>query len=128
LLLTLAVLLTLTLQCRDWQVPGLVQHHVPMAGYPTRAEVEAAHRILGAHLARGEVVWVHCQAGIDRTGTVIGAWFAAQGHPPGEVCERLIGNFPAYRRRPAFVDLWAPCRDRIHEFAAAADDVEPGSG
>ena len=50
------------------------------------------------------------------------------GHPPGEVCERLIGKFPAYRREPAFVDLWAPCRERIHEFAAAAGGAGPGSG
>lgn len=34
---------------------------------------------IDAHLARGELVYVHCWGGIGRTGTIVGCWLARHG-------------------------------------------------
>jgi len=45
--------------------------------------------ILDDALSRGWRVYVHCQAGLGRTGTVIGCYLARHGFTGAEALERL---------------------------------------
>jgi len=110
-------LLTLTSDFQDFGIERLTQHHVPMADVPTRAQVELTTDLVGEHLARGEPVWNHCQRGIDRTGTAIGAYLVTTGHRADRVIQELIARFPARRRTPQMLELWQPYADLIRSFS-----------
>lgn len=67
---------------RDWvNDAGLMLYHVPVVDMeaPTQAQLDrcisAIDRANGQHLG----VAVHCAAGLGRTGTILAAWFVAQG-------------------------------------------------
>jgi len=109
-------LITLTEEFQSYGVPGLQQHHVPIAGTPTRQEVEPAVALIREHLSRDERVWVHCQHGIDRTGCVIGCYLASAGQPPERVVTELFERFPERRRHPLYVELWRPYAELIRSF------------
>ena len=109
--------ITLTPLCRQFGIPGLAEHHVPMGDRPTRADVARAVELVRTSLAGGGAVWVHCQHGIDRTGCVIGSYLAAAGRPPEAVVAELFGRFPERRRHPRMVELWRPYADMIRSFA-----------
>ena len=61
----------------DQQVPRAIAHM-----YEIQMEIELA-------LASGRGVYVHCRAGIGRTGTVVGCFLIEQGAAPGAALEQL---------------------------------------
>jgi hypothetical protein len=48
-------------------------------GIPTTAQMQEALDLLDAAIARGHTVYVHCYAGIGRTGTVVGCFLVRHG-------------------------------------------------
>jgi protein-tyrosine phosphatase len=48
-------------------------------GIPTTAQMREALDLLDAAIARGHRVYLHCYAGIGRTGTVVGCYLVRHG-------------------------------------------------
>ena len=80
------------------EYPGLlasfgVEHHrfaLPDHAVPSdRSHVVAALDAIDAALGAGRHVYLHCRAGIGRTGLVIGCWLARHGEPGEAALERL---------------------------------------
>lgn len=71
-------------------------------GVPTPAGMRRALDAIGAALAGGEAVYLHCRAGIGRTGTVAGCLLVEQGFAPGEALQLLERKFKAMSKS-AFV-------------------------
>jgi rhodanese-related sulfurtransferase len=94
---------------------GVTRENVPIADWhaPREAELERAVGWIESVLAgRGQRLYVHCRAGIERTGTVVAAWRArTSGEPFG-------------------VALWSvrrhgwPARPLPHQQRAAEDWLE----
>ena len=80
---------------------------------PSRLEVERALSLIAS---RAFPVWIHCRQGLDRTGAVIGSYLVSRGADPERVIGELLDLFPARRRTPAFLDLWAPYSRLIRSF------------
>jgi hypothetical protein len=112
-----SVLITLTPLFRDYKVAGLLQHHLPLSEIPSREQVVDAVKLVRQQLNEGQVVWVHCQQGIDRTGCVIGAYLVAAGQAPTSVLAELFQRFPSARRQTRMAELWAPFRELVCSFA-----------
>ena len=51
---------------------------------------------IDTHIAKGDVVYLHCWGRVGRTGTVVGCWLTRYGYPGTEALERLA-------------ELWAEC-------------------
>ena len=51
---------------------------------------------IDTHIAKGDVVYLHCWGGVGRTGTIVGCWLARRGSPGPAALERLA-------------ELWATC-------------------
>ncbi len=50
---------------------------------PPRVKVARILDEIDSALERGKSVYVHCRAGLGRTGLVVGCFLARHGHPPG---------------------------------------------
>lgn len=88
------VLVTLTVA--DLPQPPLQQHglrnlHLPVHDHepPTVAQMQMLLARMSAMLRAGEVLAVHCLAGLGRTGTVLAAWLVREGLTAEEALRRL---------------------------------------
>lgn len=64
-------------------------------GIPSRTTMRAALDAIAAALEAGEGVYLHCRAGIGRTGTVAGCWLVDQGLDASEALTLLQRKFQA---------------------------------
>ena len=60
-------------------------------GVPSPDEMVDILDVIDEALACSEGVYVHCAAGLGRTGTVVGCWLIRHGVDPGEALEVLAG-------------------------------------
>jgi hypothetical protein len=68
---------------------------------------------LDDELARGARVYLHCHAGVGRTGTAVGCWLVEQGLSGGEALsliahkrQALLGQSPETEAQREFVRRW----------------------
>ena len=111
---------------------------LPVAGRPSRREVfaitdfgvptaERMRSVLDAihsALGQGEVVYLHCRAGIGRTGTVAGCFLVEQGYSPQDALALLqhkwramaksafVRQTPETAAQRAFIAAWVPGKGR----------------
>lgn len=100
---------------------GIAYRRLPIADHSTPDSPEHMSTIL-AHireqLAAGRPVYVHCHAGIGRTGTVAGCWLSDAGFGGGEVLielnnlwqqstvSRAWGRIPETGGQRSYVQRW----------------------
>lgn len=60
-------------------------------GAPSVAQLQSILDLVDASLARGRGVYVHCQGGLGRTGTVVACWWIRHGRydPEGALAELM---------------------------------------
>ncbi|NIF83513.1 ATP-binding cassette domain-containing protein [Comamonas sp. Tr-654] len=70
---------------------GLRNFHLPVYDHepPTVAQMQMLLARMSAALRRGEVLAVHCLAGLGRTGTVLAAWLVREGLTAEEALRRV---------------------------------------
>lgn len=77
---------------------------------PTPPQLIAILDQIDALLAQGETVYVHCWAGIGRTGTIIGCWLVRHGMDGDTALETLHarrGRYPETPDQREMVRAWA---------------------
>lgn len=92
------------------QLGGQAHHlRIPIADFsvPEPEKMVAILSILDDALSRGWRVYVHCLAGLGRTGTVIGCYLARHGFQGAEALERL----QHLRANSAYADSSSPETD-----------------
>ena len=65
----------------------------------TEADVAATLDLIDAELAADGVVYLHCRAGIGRTGTIAGCWLTRHGRDGGDAIRRIAALARRARRR-----------------------------
>lgn len=70
---------------------GLQNFHLPVYDHepPTVAQIQMLLARMSAAMRRGEVLAVHCLAGLGRTGTVLAAWLVREGLTAEEALRRV---------------------------------------
>ena len=89
-----------------------VQLAVPDFTAPLPATLQAAIAAIDEANRRGQVVAVHCQGGLGRTGTVVAAWLVTQGLDADAAIARVRSVRPGSIETPEQ-------EQSVHEFAAA---------
>ena len=103
-------MITLTGEYDEFEIVGLTRHHIPMSDMPTKQSIEEVFDIIDDALPYQEPVWLHCQAGIDRTGCSIGAYLVRSGYDPEEVIAGLLEKFRYRINHTHINELW---KDKI---------------
>jgi len=90
------VTMLITLTEKDFPQDPLARHglknfHLPVYDHepPTVAQIQMLLARMSALLRRGEVLAVHCLAGLGRTGTVLAAWLVREGLTADEALRRV---------------------------------------
>ncbi|MEX8193370.1 phosphatase domain-containing putative toxin [Comamonas guangdongensis] len=90
------VTMLITLTEKDFPQEPLARHglknfHLPVYDHepPTVAQIQMLLARMSALLRRGEVLAVHCLAGLGRTGTVLAAWLVREGLTADEALRRV---------------------------------------
>ena len=93
----------ITLTERDLPQDALQRHglknlHLPIRDRepPTVAQIQMLLKRMEVLVQRGEVLAVHCLAGIGRTGTVLAAWLVREGLTATEALRRVRLIDPQY--------------------------------
>lgn len=71
---------------------------------PSRAQMEDILSLIDEAIGSGAPVYVHCWAGIGRTGTVIGCWLTRRGRSADDAIEEIA----RLRRRTVYYDIRSP--------------------
>jgi protein-tyrosine phosphatase len=85
--------------------------------------IELMRRIvdtLDDELARGSRIYLHCHAGVGRTGTAVGCWLVEQGLTGGEALkliahkrDALLGQSPETEAQREFVRRWRARQPKV---------------
>lgn len=78
------------------------RHPIPDMGVCTEERLVATLDAIDGELEAGGRVYVHCWAGLGRTGTVVGCWLARHGRGGVDPVERIA------ELRGALADAWDP--------------------
>ena len=86
---------------------GLKNFHLPVYDHepPTVAQIQMLLARMSAAMRRGEVLAVHCLAGLGRTGTVLAAWLIREGLTAEEALRRIRRIDPKYVQSQTQEDL-----------------------
>ncbi len=98
---------------RDWvDDASLLVFHVPIQDMeaPSQEQLDRCVSAIQKAHAAGMKVAVHCTAGLGRTGTVLAAYFVAQGNPSAMAISRIR------RLRPGSIETNEQ-EEAIHTFA-----------
>ena len=98
-------------------------HGIVDFGVPTVACMRRALDAIEAALAADEVVYLHCRAGVDRTGTVAACLLVEHGFTPAEALALLQRKFRAMTKRAFFAR--SPETDQQCDFVAAWRAAHP---
>lgn len=126
-----SVVLNLTKAKRSYGLDGIREYHFPFDDNQIAeteiADLDAATGIISKHVQAGEGVWVHCQAGIDRTGCVIGCFLTTLGIDAEQAISQIKENWPDRRKSKAmYHDLWEPSAQLIRDYALVGNAPESG--
>lgn len=100
---TVGVTMLITLTRRDLPAEALARHglrnlHLPIYDReaPTGAQLKMLAKRMSDLIRRGEVLAVHCRAGLGRTGTVVAGWLIREGLTAEAAIARIRGIDPQY--------------------------------
>ena len=94
-----------------------INHPITDFGVPSVAQVQGILRSIDEALQQGGKVYVHCRAGIGRTGTVAATWLVNQGMKGPEALDLLLQKWQAVDKR--IVEPHTPETEAQRQFVLA---------
>ena len=83
-------------------------------GLPSLGQARTILDAIDSALTSGQKVYVHCWAGVGRTGTIVGCWLVRHGIPNDEVASTittlrygLLGDSPQSDDQLDFIQQWS---------------------